>query len=117
MDGSNVEKSNVEIKGDVGWGTLKAKIASRRCCFQRCWTTTSVRKIRFGSSMCLSKDWTFRGWDFKRRSRRIPDGRPMILERSFTAVCVRVSESDALESAVRNRSRAQRGGDVADAQA
>ena len=27
-----------------------------------------MRKIRFGSSKCLSKDWTFRGWDFKRRS-------------------------------------------------
>jgi hypothetical protein len=36
---------------------------------------------------------------------------------SFTAVCLRVSESDTLESAVRNRSGAQRGVDVADAQA
>ena len=56
------------------------------------------------------------GMGFQKAIPRIPDGRRMI-QRSFTAVCVRVSESDALESAVRNRSRAQRGGDVADAQA
>ncbi len=76
-----------------------------------------MRRIQFDSSMCLSRDWIFRKMGV---GRAVPKetGRPPYDPRgSCTAVCVRISESDALESAVGKRSRAQCGADVADAQA